>query len=427
MTGPSRIRPRSVSRFFLALITSLLGTACDDGVLSGPVAGPNMSHVSFDCSAQTSISAAECEALVVLYNSTDGDNWTTRTGWLANNTPCAWFGVQCFFGSSITSISLCSNALTGSIPARLATLPNLNLLSLCSNQLSGPIPPELGSAVSLRFLVLHANQLTGTIPAELGNLSNLVTLSLTSNRLTGSVPAALGNLTEMVGNLALGGNQLTGAIPSELGRLSKLRNFSLNDNQLSGPIPPQLGNMVFLNSLDLSNNQLTGSIPPELGSPPLGSLRLYGNQLSGLVPWAVAARGGAMPICLFRHGNLDLFIPDVASYRNLDVDGNGRICDVPFTAVAAAAPLIADELTSVIETLYDSGVVNDGQATALIDKINQALRQFGRKKYAGAIGVLEGFLRQVRDLAADGVLTPPQAESLIFRVQVMMEVIAAAG
>ena len=33
------------------------------------------------CTIQTEIPQAECEALVALYNSTDGDNWTDNDGW----------------------------------------------------------------------------------------------------------------------------------------------------------------------------------------------------------------------------------------------------------------------------------------------------------------------------------------------------------
>ena len=38
----------------------------------------------------------ERDALIALYNSTDGDNWTDNTGWLGEaGTECSWFGVTC--------------------------------------------------------------------------------------------------------------------------------------------------------------------------------------------------------------------------------------------------------------------------------------------------------------------------------------------
>ena len=39
----------------------------------------------------------ERDALVALYNSTDGANWTDNTGWLGEaGTECSWFGVRCY-------------------------------------------------------------------------------------------------------------------------------------------------------------------------------------------------------------------------------------------------------------------------------------------------------------------------------------------
>ena len=41
-------------------------------------------------------STAEREALIALYNSTDGPNWTTNTGWLGESgTECTWYGITC--------------------------------------------------------------------------------------------------------------------------------------------------------------------------------------------------------------------------------------------------------------------------------------------------------------------------------------------
>ena len=38
----------------------------------------------------------ERDALIALYNSTDGANWTDKTGWLGEaGTECSWFGVTC--------------------------------------------------------------------------------------------------------------------------------------------------------------------------------------------------------------------------------------------------------------------------------------------------------------------------------------------
>jgi len=46
-------------------------------------------------------------------------------------------------------------------------------------------------------LYLYSNQLSGSIPAELGNLDNLQSLLLWAISLAASIPAELGNLTNL--------------------------------------------------------------------------------------------------------------------------------------------------------------------------------------------------------------------------------------
>ena len=49
----------------------------------------------FTCGVVSEIPQVECEALVALYNSTDGPNWISNSGWLVTDTPCSWYGVAC--------------------------------------------------------------------------------------------------------------------------------------------------------------------------------------------------------------------------------------------------------------------------------------------------------------------------------------------
>ena len=152
-----------------------------------------------DCSIVTEIPQAECEALVALYDSTDGPNWTNNSDWQVTTTLCSWYGVSCYAGS-VYQIDLTSNQLNGSLPPELANLTNLRYLYLRSNQLSGSIPIELGNLTSLESLSLYSNQLSGSIPPELGNLAALQHLFLDDNQLSGSIPVDLMNLTALVDN-----------------------------------------------------------------------------------------------------------------------------------------------------------------------------------------------------------------------------------
>ncbi|MBN1121934.1 MAG: S8 family serine peptidase, partial [Anaerolineae bacterium] len=247
------------------------------------VGGIIVGGVFTSCADVNEIPTAECEALVALYNDTDGDNWKDNTNWLQTTTPCSWYGVTCDAGH-VTAIALYYNQLSGPIPPELEDLSNLESLKLDRNQLTGPIPPELGNLANLSLLHLYANQLTGSIPPELGNLSNLVQLNLERSGLTGEIPSELSNLTNLE-RLILWQNELTGPIPIELAGLTNLTTLDLGDNKLNGPIPSELGNLTNLEWLHLGYNQLNGPIPPELGSlPNLEGLALSGNKLSGDIP-----------------------------------------------------------------------------------------------------------------------------------------------
>jgi gliding motility-associated-like protein len=221
-------------------------------------------------------------ALVALYNSTNGINWTSKTNWLV--TPVSnWQGIKVVNGR-VTEINLSNNNLTGSLPPELSNLSLLTSLKLYSNAITGPIPSKISQLTSLTTLYLYSNRLTGYIPPELGTISSLVDLQLYSNSLTGSIPSNLGNLQNLT-TLYLHYNQLTGSIPTELGNLTKLKLLYLNNNLLSGSIPPELGLVSNLQLLMLNNNNLSGAIPSSLGLlSKLTYLYLHYNKLTDTIP-----------------------------------------------------------------------------------------------------------------------------------------------
>ena len=130
------------------------------------------------------------EALVALYNATDGENWNQSDNWLSDAPLGEWKGVLTD-DRRVVVLYLGDNALSGEIPPELGSLSNLTDLSLHGNDLSGAIPAELGSLSNLTALDLRNNALSGAIPAELGSLSNLTNLRLLSNDLSGCVPSSL--------------------------------------------------------------------------------------------------------------------------------------------------------------------------------------------------------------------------------------------
>ena len=108
------------------------------------------------CGMNQNLSAQVAEqdslALVALYDSTGGTNWTNNTNWLTGPVS-TWYGITVSNGR-VTEISLNENNLAGTIPSEVGNLTKLFLLNLSSNQLSGSIPSELGNLIMLGRLYL---------------------------------------------------------------------------------------------------------------------------------------------------------------------------------------------------------------------------------------------------------------------------------
>jgi hypothetical protein len=251
-------------------------------------------------SAKAEVPQAERDALIALYNATDGDNWTNNTNWNTANPVSSWYGVT-VTNNRVSNINLDNNNLVGTLPIDLGNIEGLaefilrdnqltgvipsvlnnvyGSLDLSNNQLTGAIPPELGLSSGLSILDLSKNQLGGSIPPELGNLSNLQWLILEQNNLSGPIPPELGNLSNLV-LLNLQTNQLSGELPVELSYLGNLTQFLLGENQLSGAIPNEISNMTNLLVLLLWSNNLSGDVPSGFTNLiNLQSLSLHDNQL----------------------------------------------------------------------------------------------------------------------------------------------------
>ena len=185
-------------------------------------------------------------ALMDLYNSAGGANWTNNTNWGSTEPLNTWEGVATTNGRVsylyLTDKSCSGDNLVGTLPAALGNLDQAVYLDMCGNQLTGSIP-NLSALTKLQYLYLHGNQLTGEIPDSLGSLTSLEELILTGNQLTGEIPASLGNLASLQ-DLRLSGNALSGSIPASLGNLTNLTLLYLWGNELSGCVPHGLRYLV---------------------------------------------------------------------------------------------------------------------------------------------------------------------------------------
>jgi Leucine-rich repeat (LRR) protein len=183
----------------------------------------------------------ERDALITLYDSTDGLNWVNQSGWMgAVGSECSWFGIECNADKDqVVSIHLASNGLQHELPQDIQNLSGLTHLDLRDNQLTGKIPDIFANVTHLIHLDLSANEFSGDIPDNIGTLKYLEDLLVYDNHLSGAIPITLGGAVSLK-RLYLEKNHLTGTFPKELASLSKLEKIRVHSNQLIGNLPDEL-------------------------------------------------------------------------------------------------------------------------------------------------------------------------------------------
>ena len=84
------------------------------------------------------------EALIALYEATDGDNWKNNQNWLTDAPLGEWHGIETRDDGRVIFIQLYENGLTGSIPHEIGDLSKLTQLVITGGNLNGPIPAAIG-------------------------------------------------------------------------------------------------------------------------------------------------------------------------------------------------------------------------------------------------------------------------------------------
>lgn len=188
-------------------------------------------YLFFVSAVLAQVSKEEKQALIDLYNTTNGADWNTK--WDLESPISSWHGLTVESGK-VTAINLMFNNLQGPLPASLGNLKNLKTLELSFNPISGNLPATLGNLKNLEVLAINGADLSGFIPEGLGTLLNLRELHLSSNQLTGTVPESLGGLPEIeVFNVF--DNNLYGTLPRGLATARHLRELMVAENNFNNP------------------------------------------------------------------------------------------------------------------------------------------------------------------------------------------------
>lgn len=183
----------------IIILAGVIGLLAGGWLMSPPHSTAEQALI-FNCNGVTELSVNECQALVAIYQNTNGIEWGNRyhsAQWLVNPNPCQWGGVICRQGR-VVGLSLIFTGLRGTVPPAIANFSGLELLNLSNNNLHGPIPTWLGDLRNLMVLNLAGNLFNGPVPGSLGNLSRLEMLNLRDNYgLVGPLPGSLANLSQM--------------------------------------------------------------------------------------------------------------------------------------------------------------------------------------------------------------------------------------
>lgn len=195
----------------------------------------------------------ERDALMALYNSTDGPNWTNHTNWGTSAPVADWHGitVENVAGTDhVITLNLPANNLIGNLPSELGNLSELTLLGFFNNQLSGSFPLAISNLTKMKALALDYNNFEGNIPSEYASLTALENVYFSGNNLSGDVTNIYTSMPKLR-LLYLDGNSLTGNLDLS-DNLAIERIFAMENNLNN--VDLRNGNNGIISSLELTEN-----------------------------------------------------------------------------------------------------------------------------------------------------------------------------
>lgn len=268
----------------------------------------------------------EKEALIALYNSLGGEQWTNKENWCSEEPVGNWEGVTMDESGFVVGIDLASNNLQGAMPDAIGDFSKLTTLDLSGNSISGTLPDGICRLTSLENLNLADNSLSGSIPNDIGNLSEVVMLDLSGNSLSGSVPESLWTGIAGLQKLFLNDNQLAGGLTASMGQATSLLELDLSGNSFNSVLPAQICSLVNLKVLDMNSAAVYGTIPASIGGMvSLVTLDLGNNGLSGTIPSSVTQLASLETLNLATNGlrgEIPQEIGSLANLKNLHLNNN---------------------------------------------------------------------------------------------------------
>ncbi|MEQ8525985.1 T9SS type A sorting domain-containing protein [Gracilimonas sp.] len=200
--------------------------------------------------------------------------------------------------ADLVSVHLEDLDIEGGLPEAFSVVNSLQEITLIDNPNMevGDIPAWIGGSIgNVTSLTLEDVGVTGDISDN--NLINLQleSLNVSDNpELSGTLPSWFETKNWSTLELSRTGIEMS-SIPSWLADMDNLSYLGLGGLGLEGTIPSFFGEgliAVNLSTLALDDNNLTGSIPASLGNTiQLDSLNLSNNQLSGEIPASLADAG----------------------------------------------------------------------------------------------------------------------------------------
>jgi len=277
--------------------------------------GSSRNYGSTVCNPRAGDALDDRSILFDLYDATDGDSWTTSTGWGSSDVPyCDWYGVTCGPTTSgdihVTELNLANNNLNGLVPSKIFYLQELEKLDVRQNPVSVTFHDidlafelqeiyidetlvknlnGVGRAPKLQVLHANSNSFGGQkIPDEIFDLTTLTNLNLADSMLVGTLSEKIGQLTQLE-RINLHGNSLSGELPAAFGQLTGLKDMQMSNNEWTGTLPSGWVGMRSLEVLYLNNYEektagVTGPLPVFSTMPTMRMLSLSNNQLTGSIP-----------------------------------------------------------------------------------------------------------------------------------------------